>query len=462
MKDLVERAIEKCPENIHVEARYHQRLYTQVRMDKRQLKLAVTDDFAGIGIRVLVDGAWGYASTSKMDKASVDNTLDNAISAAKTLARSKKEKIELAPIKPVKGVFKSRGKDPFENHSIEEIVKLVDEVDKRVNESDDKISGSITMIREPRNHRIIMNSDGTDVELFDSRPSIILRAVAAEGGTIVPGYLTRGITGGWEMFKQHSPFEMADHVAQYTVSLLKAPLAKGGKQKVVMKPSVVGIISHEAIGHTVESDFVMSGSAAKGKIGKRVASDLVTLVDSGEQEFAAGWLAVDDAGVKSQRVVIIEDGVMKSYLHSRYSAHHFGVEPTGNERAFEYNDEPLIRMRNTYLEPGDFNEDEILEGIDFGYLCVEAAGGQADSNAEFMFEMSEAYEIVKGEIGGPVRNLSLTGNAFDVLMSVNAIGKDWKLNMGAGHCGKGQLAKVDGGGGTTRAIALVSGEVGGA
>ena len=100
--DFEGRAIEKCPENIHVEARYHQRLYTQVRMDKRQLKLAVTDDFAGIGIRVLVDGAWGYASTSKMDKASVDNTLDNAISAAKTLARSKKEKIELAPIKPVK------------------------------------------------------------------------------------------------------------------------------------------------------------------------------------------------------------------------------------------------------------------------------------------------------------------------------------------------------------------------
>ncbi len=462
MKDLVQRAIDNGPEGVHVEARYHQRLYTQVRMKKGQLEMAVVDDFAGIGIRVLADGAWGYASTSKLDRTAVDETLENAVTAARNLARSMKNKIEIAPIKPVKGTFKSVGKDPFENHDMEEIVGLVKELDSIITNYDDKISGSDSWVREPRNHRIIMNSDGTSVELFDSRPSIILRAVAAEAGKIVPSWSTYGITGGWEIFEQKNPLEMAEFVADYAVKLLDAPFPKGGKHTVVMEPEVVGIICHEAIGHTVESDFVMSGSAAKGKIGTHVANEQVTMVDSGEQDYAAGWLAVDDAGVKAEKTVIIEKGVLKSYLHSRHSAHHFGVAPTGNERAFEYDVEPLIRMRNTYLEPGDFSEEELLEGIKFGYLCRRAGGGQADSSAEFMFEMTEALEIVNGEIGQPVRSLSLTGNAFDVLRSVDAISKEWRLDMGAGHCGKGQLAKVDGGGGTTRAIALVSGDVGGA
>ena len=118
-------------------------------------------------------------------------------------------------------------------------------------------------------------------------------------------------------------------------------------------------------------------------------------------------------------------------------------------------------MRNTYLEPGKFNRDELFEDIDFGYYLVSPGGGQADSTAEFMFAILEAYEINKGEIGNIVKNVTITGNAFEVLESVDAVGKDWRLEMGNGHCGKWQLAKVDGGGGSTRATALVSGEVGG-
>jgi len=224
-----------------------------------------------------------------------------------------------------------------------------------------------------------------------------------------------------------------------------------------MDPKVVGIIAHEAIGHTVESDFVMAGSVVKGKIGKKVASDIVTMVDTGEQDYASGWLPVDDAGVKTQKTVIIEKGILKSYLHSRFSANHFGVEPTGSERAFEYDNEPLIRMRNTYLEPGTFKRDELFEGIKHGYYLVMPGGGQADSTAEFMFSIMEAYEIKNGEVGDIVKNVSVTGNAFEVLESVDAIGTDWKLEMSNGHCGKWQRAKVDGGGGTTRAKALVSG-----
>ncbi|MFW9846744.1 MAG: TldD/PmbA family protein [Candidatus Thorarchaeota archaeon] len=462
IRDLVSHVIDNRPNGAHVEARYHQRKYTNVRIEKGRIERAIVDDYAGIGVRVLADGAWGYASTSRLENAAVEEALNNAYRAAKNLARTKKDKIELAPIKPVTGTYKSIGKDPFENHSLEEIVDLAKKTDKAILDADDNIKGSMVWLREPRNHRIIMNSDGTEVELFDSRPSNLVQAVASEAGKVIPFMDSIGIAGGWEIFEKRPLEDMVEKSVRMALQLLNAPMAKGGKHTIVMTPAVVGIICHEAIGHTAEADIVMSGSAAAGKIGKRVASEHVTLVDSGEQEYAAGWLAVDDAGVKAERTVMIEKGIMNSYLHSRYSAHHYGVEPTGNERAFEYDNEPIIRMRNTYLEPGNFSEDEILEDVKFGYFCVDPGGGQADSNAEFMFNMFEAYEINNGEVGKLVRNVALTGNAFEVLESVDAVGKDWVLNVGAGHCGKGQAAKVDGGGGTTRAVALVSGEAGGA
>jgi TldD protein len=462
IRDLVRRVIDNRHNGAHVEARYHRRKYTQVRVEKGTIERAVVDDYAGIGVRVLADGAWGYASTSRLEEGAVDEALDDAYRAAKNLARTKKDKVDLAPVEPVTGTFKSVGKDPLSNHEIEELVEIATITDKAILESDEKIKGSTVWLRNPDNHRFIMNSDGTDVELVDSRPSIIIDAVASEAGKVMRYRDSIGITGGWEIFEKRSPEEMVTKSTELAVKLLNAPLPKGGKHTIVMAAPVVGIICHEAIGHTAEADIVLSGSAAAGKIGKKVASEYVTMVDSGEQEYASGWLAVDDAGVKASRTVIIEKGIMKSYLHSRATAYHFGVEPTGNERAFEYDNEPIIRMRNTYLEPGDFGNEEILEGIKFGYLCVGPGGGQADLNAEFMFNMFEAYEIRNGEMGELVRNMSLTGNAFDVLESVDAVGKEWKLDMGAGHCGKGQLAKVDGGGGMTRAIALVSGESGGA
>ncbi len=461
MRDLLKDVIDNRPDGVHVEARYHQRKKIEVRADKGRLQRSIVDDFAGIGIRVLVNGAWGYASTSNLEKKAVKETLKNAVAAAKNLAPSMKEKIILAPIKPITGTFKSLGKDPLANHSIEERVKLVTETDKKLLAADERIKGSLIFLREYHNHRIVMNSDGSDVEVFDTLPDFYVQAVASDAGKIMPYMDSRGICGGWEIFEISPPEKMIKMAVGTSIKLLDAPLAKGGKHTVVMDPKVVGIICHEAIGHTVESDFVLSGSAAKGKIGQKVASEHVTMVDSGEQDYASGWLPVDDAGVKPQKTVIIEKGIMKSYLHSRFTAHHFGVEPTGSERAWEYDNEPLIRMRNTYLEPGSFTKEELIEGVKHGYYLVSPGGGQADSSAEFMFSIVEAYEIKNGQIGGLVKNVTLTGNAFEVLQSIDGVAKDWRLEMGNGHCGKWQPAKVDGGGGTTRAIALVSGEVGG-
>src|SRR5204863_5833889 len=146
----------------------------------------------------------------------------------------------------------------------------------------------------------------------------------------------------WEcLFRSATPDQLSERAAQRAVDLLSASYCDGGRKKVLLSPALVGMLTHEAVGHTVEADFVAAGSVAAGKLGQRVASELVTLCDSGQSEHiegAAGSIPVDDEGVRAGRTVIIQSGMLASYLHDRESAARFGVAPTGNARAFEYSD----------------------------------------------------------------------------------------------------------------------------
>jgi TldD protein len=293
------------------------------------------------------------------------------------------------------------------------------------------------------------------------RPEFRVNVVAQKDGEIQRGFDSAGATGGWDcLFRTASAEALVDRAAKQAVDLLTARYPEGGRKRVLLSPGLVGLLTHEAIGHTVEADFVAAGSCAAGKLGQRVASDLVTLCDSGVSEYhdgAGGTLAVDDEGVLTQRNVIIENGELKSYLHDRESAARFGVAPTGNARAWEYADQPLIRMRNTYIAPGDSKLDEMIAEIEDGYLLDKPAGGQADSNGEFMFGVREAYRITNGKRGPLLRGVNISGTAFDVLQTVDAVGNEFRWDLGAGHCGKGQLAKVDAGGPWLRCSVLIGG-----
>ena len=224
---------------------------------------------------------------------------------------------------------------------------------------------------------------------------------------------------------------------------------------------MVGLLSHEAIGHTVEADFVLAGSVAAQKLNQNVASELVTLADSGTSEFvegAGGTLPVDDEGVVTKRVNIIQDGKLVSYLHNRETAEHFGVEPGGNARAWEFSDEPLIRMRNTFIQPGKSEVDEMISGIQDGFFIDGPEGGQADATGEFMFGACKVRKIKKGKLAEQVQGVTVAGQCFDVLKTVDAVSKDFRWDLGAGHCGKGQPAKVDAGGPFLRCELIVGGK----
>jgi TldD protein len=157
------------------------------------------------------------------------------------------------------------------------------------------------------------------------------------------------------------------------------------------------------------------------------------------------------------KTIIIENGILKSFLHNRETALIFDTSPTGNARAFEYNDEPLIRMRNTFIEPRCDKLDDIIKETKHGYLIKGPRNGQADANGEFMFGSQEVYLVQKGEIQQLMKGASISGNAFDVLKSVDMVGNDFKYDIGTGYCGKCQPAKVDGGGPHIKCTAIVGG-----
>lgn len=449
----------------YLEMRHHVRRLIRIRLAAGSLEDATFTDYSGVGVRALMEGAWGFSSTSKLDRASLRQATEDAIRAARVASRTKREKVEeLAEGKMATGTFRVREREPLEDRSPEEKMELVLATEKLVRRQAPEVKSAICLYREMVDEKTILNTDGAEATVRETRPDFYVVAVAARGGDMVTATESEGVVGGWkDLFHRRTPEAMAERAAHRAVALLDAPYPRGERSTVILDPAIVGLISHEAFGHTVEADFVLSGSAAQGKLGEQVASELVTLVDTGVPDrtgVPSGTLLVDDEGVLTRKAVIVDRGILRSYLFDRETAARFGFEPTGNARAFEYSDEPLIRMRNTYIEPGDAHPEEMVEDVKHGYLLKGSGPGQADSSAEFMFGVQEAYLVENGEVGPLLRSATISGNAFDVLRTVDAVGRDFAFDMGAGFCGKYQAAKVDGGGGTLRCRAIVGGRQG--
>ncbi len=445
----------------YAEARYHARTVSEVNFASGRLERVRMVENAGCGIRVLVDGCWGFSSTNSTAKGDLKDSLSQAVSMARVLGRSKKHKVMgLAESKMARGTFAAKVRGDLAGIDIEQKVRVAREAEAHARKHARAVKTASATYRDMLDYKAIANSDGAEVEIFDSKPEFSVVAIAREGGKSVTANESIGITGGWDDLFKKSHLDYTETAADRAAKLLRAKRPAGEKTTIILDPGMVGLLCHEAVGHTVEADFVLSGSVVKDRVGQKVASDLVTLVDSGRSDIsenAAGTIGVDDEGVEAGRTAIIEDGILKSFLHNRESAMAFGVASTGNARAFTYSDEPLIRMRNTYIEPRSDTLEEMTKEMKHGYLVKGARNGQADANGEFMFGAQEAYLIENGEVKELVQGASISGNAFDVLQSIDMVGNKFQYDIGTGYCGKYQLAKVDGGGPHVRCTAIIGG-----
>jgi TldD protein len=266
-----------------------------------------------------------------------------------------------------------------------------------------------------------------------------------------------------ELLKERGWQGFADEAVRQALINLEAEDAPAGTMTVVLGPGWPGVLLHEAVGHGLEGDFNRKGSSAfTGRIGERVAAPGVTVVDDGTIPRRRGSLAVDDEGNPTQQTVLIENGILRTYMQDMLNARLMKVAPTGNGRRESYAHIPMPRMTNTYMLNGDKHPDEIIQSVDKGLYAVNFGGGQVDIvSGKFVFSAAEAYLIEKGKVTQPVKGATLIGNGPDVLTRVSMIGNDMALDPGVGTCGKdGQSVPVGVGQPTLRIDGLTVGGTG--
>ena len=445
-----------------VELRYAAKTTRTVTVERGRVESAAVKRNRGVGVRVLVNGTWGFSSTGSATASAIRAAVDKARQAASASASRKSKGIgDLPEIELARGDFSDPHAAEVAAIPLEEKIELARRTESETRDRSEMIKSAACSYTEIDESKAIVTSDGADAHFRLVRPEFRVQAVAEKNGQLASANETVGVTGNWEcMFGRHARESMVEEAAREAVELLDAEPPEGGRATVILAPSIVGLLVHEAVGHTVEADFVLSGSVAQGKLGERVASELVTICDSGHSEYddgAGGTLPVDDEGVITSRTTIIRDGILASYLHNRESAALFEVAPTGNARAWDFSDQPLIRMRNTYLAPGDSSLEEMIASTADGYLLEGPKNGQADATGEFMFAVQTAHRIKNGKLTGLVKGVTISGVAFDVLQTVDAVSREFKWDLGAGYCGKGQPAKVDAGGPYVRCQAILGG-----
>ena len=398
----------------------------------------------GVGVRALVDGAWGFVSLGKLEPKLLTETVGEAVRLAKAASQMVKSPVKIADAKTVEDRVLANSRKNPRDVSMEQKICDVLAMDKAVFGYDKRIKSCTISYLDVTGTNIFVNSDGTCIEQDKLYVWSRILASARENSVFASAREETGSTAGYEIFDMETPEKLGTMVAKRVVEQLKAKTPKGGSFPAVIGPNVVGVFIHEAMGHLAEADLTLSGSVLYEMLGKQIASEDVTVYDDGTVEGALGSFKYDDEGVRAQKTALIEKGTLTGLMHNRETAHKLDMEPTGNARAEDFRFEPIIRMRNTYLAAGDSSFEELIEGIDFGYYLKSFRGGQANLDGTFQVGIQEAYEIVKGKLGDAVRSASISGNTLETLHKVDAVGRDFEL--WPGRCGKGQTAFICDGG----------------
>lgn len=412
---------------------------------------------AGAGIRVLSGDKTAYAYTNDLSK---EGLLEAARIVSHAVSGEKREPAAaFRTIEPAVKFDIAQVPDKVTTEQKVRAVKAADEAARAVDR--EKIMQVMVGYGDVVQKVIIANSAGDYVEDERVRTRLMVQAVAAEGSVIQTGYEAVGSHSGFELLERNKPEEIGTKAAQRAVQMLAAKPAPAGRMPVVLSGEAGGTMVHEACGHGLEADLVQKGlSVYAGKKGQKVAADCVTVIDDATMPDRYGSYSVDDEGVPSRKVVLIEKGVLKDYLYDRLTARRDGVEPNGHGRRESYQHKPIPRMANTYIAPGRDDPQQIIRETGNGLLVKKMGGGQVNTTTgDFVFDVAEGYLIRNGEVGPMVRGATLTGNGPEVLRIIEAVGND--LGFTIGTCGKdGQGVPVSDAQPTIRIKELVVGGTG--
>jgi TldD protein len=395
----------------------------------------------GVGVRAVSGEKTGFAYSDEL----LLPALKHAAQAARAIARQGASKTLPAwqrgsadPLYPLT--------DPTLSISDEQKTALLTQLEEATRALDTRVEQVIISMSSSQDLVLVAGSDGTLAA--DIRPLVRLNVsvILEENGRREQGYSGGGARADLDYFLHGDlPIEYAREAVRQASVQLEAVPAPAGTMPVVLGAGWPGILLHEAVGHGLEGDFNRKGTSAfSGKVGKRVASPLCTIVDDGTIPNRRGSLAIDDEGTPGQYNVLVEDGVLRGYMQDKLNARLMGVKSTGNGRRESFAHAPMPRMTNTYMLAGPHEAEEIIASVDKGLFAPNFGGGQVDiTSGKFVFSASEAYLIEKGKITAPVKGAMLIGDGPEALTRISMVGNDLKMDSGVGTCGKdGQSVPV--------------------
>ena len=314
-----------------------------------------------------------------------------------------------------------------------EILRAADHAARSV---DSRITQVTCGLLSREQHVLIANSEGLYTGDTRTYTRLTCSAVASDGTENQTGMEGPGALMGFELFENRvDPAETGRKAARTAATMLDAPYISAGEMPVVIAGGFGGVIFHEACGHSLEATSVEPGmSEFTGRIGERIAAPCVTAIDDGTMENEWGSENIDDEGMPTTRLVLIENGVLKNYMIDRLNGLKMGMAPTGSGRRESYAYAPTSRMRNTYIAVGNDDEEEMIRTMGDGLYAAQMGGGSVNpATGEFNFSVREGYLVRDGKITTPVRGASLIGKGSEILMRIDRVGRE--MTMGQGMCG---------------------------
>jgi len=436
---------------------FEYRISTALRLEENIIKDLSRGIVMGLGIRVVKGDQIGYSITDDIDfekmkaAARTASYIANAPGRVQLADIRQAPKVDLYPVDPLS----------IDEHLTAKI-GLVEKVNLAAAQYDSKVTRVIALFGDEMKQIMYIDSEGRYA--CDTQPMVTLRAsvVAEDGSKRQSAGSARAARTGLNYFTQtgNTPAEIGAEAARIAVGNLQAVPAPAGPQVVVLGAAESGVLVHEAVGHGLEADYARKGlSNYSDRVGQKVASEHCTIIDAGNLPGLRGSINVDDEGNLPGETILIENGILRGYLHDRISARSMGVRPTGNGRRQSYSYPPLPRMTNTYLQGGQSAPEEVIRSVKYGVYAKAFGGGQVDiTKGDFTFGVYEAYLIENGRITAPLKDVTLIGNGPEVMRRITMVGNDMMISRGGWTCGKqGQSVPVSVGNPTVKVSEITVG-----
>ncbi len=444
MLDLVKKILiyaEKLSD--YAEVRFENAKKNKIIIKNGNLEATEINKSFGISIRILKNGFLGFSSTNDLKFSNLKQQVNKALKLAKLSKKILKKPIKFSEEKTFKDKYIVKEKIKLENVSLERKIKKILEIEKELIKTKIKLPIRFFEYSDEIREKIFMNSEGTFILSKIPRISFEYMITFLSNGFSEQRVFQYGGTGGWELLNKWKLKQKILNEAKMLPKIAKAKKLPIGKYDVVLSPELTGIASHESCGHPYEADRILGREAAqagksfvkKDMLGKRIGSEVVNLIDDPTIPNSYGFYLYDDEGVKAGRRFLIKNGIINSFLQNRETAAEFGVNSNASSRANEWFSEPIVRMANTFVLPGNYSFDELLETIKNGvYIKSYMEWNIDDKRYNQKYTGLESYLIKNGKINKLVKSpiLEITTPAF--WSSIDAVGKD--LEFAAGTCGK--------------------------